>query len=409
MDTSILLEEWYDVNKDIEKNYADVLAAESPKRKHIPIGYTWDGVSKFCVPDPEIVHKIVELLAETKWKGTRSLRDAQDQLNVLAESKGLTPVLSAGGMSNILKRMEKKLGIYKGTADSADRLKEHRAKRLLERKAEGRKRPYNRTRANDKIANERKKLTEKNLALQKLKEKEKRLKASAARYAKKLKLKGDPTKYKASDENKTQVDTVSVPKEREVAFAPNPGPQTDFLASDEDIVLYGGAAGGGKSYAMVVDPLRYAHLKNHRAVIVRKTMPELKELVDVARELYELYDPKCKFVGNPTPIFKFSSGAEIMFRFLDRREDMFKFQGIAYTYIGFDELSQQQTAEGFNYVRSRLRSATTTDGSTDGIRCYIRATANPGSLWVYEMFIKDRVPNKRSSSQELRSPPTLQQ
>jgi hypothetical protein len=71
---------------------------------------------------------------------------------------------------------------------------------------------------------------------------------------------------------------------------------------------------------------------------------------------------------------------------------MFKFQGIAYTYIGFDELSQQETPEGFNYVRSRLRSATRDD--EDGIKCCVRATANPGSMWVYEMFIKDREPNK---------------
>jgi hypothetical protein len=121
-------------------------------------------------------------------------------------------------------------------------------------------------------------------------------------------------------------------------------------------------------------------------------MPELKELLDVSRDLYFKYDPKVRFRENPQPTFKFSSGAEIMFRFLDRREDMFKFQGIAYTYIGFDELSQQATAEGFNYVRSRLRSATA-EGD-DGIKCYVRATANPGSMWVYEMFIKDREPNK---------------
>jgi hypothetical protein len=184
-----------------------------------------------------------------------------------------------------------------------------------------------------------------------------------------------------------------VPQERPIAFAPNPGPQTDFLSADEDIVLYGGAAGGGKSYAMVVDPLRNAHHPKHRAVIVRKTMPELKELLDAARELYPKFDPKVRFRENPQPTFKFSSGAEIMFRFLDRPDDKYKFQGIAYTYIGFDELSQHETAEGFHYLRSRLRTAIGED-EDDGLKCYVRATANPGSMWVYEMFIKDREANK---------------
>ena len=55
-----------------------------------------------------------------------------------------------------------------------------------------------------------------------------------------------------------------------VLFSANNGPQTDFLAADEKDVLYGGAAGGGKSYAMLVDPLRYAHRKAHRALIIRR-------------------------------------------------------------------------------------------------------------------------------------------
>ena len=63
-------------------------------------------------------------------------------------------------------------------------------------------------------------------------------------------------------------------KDANVLFHPNEGPQTDFLAADEKDVLYGGAAGGGKSYAMLVDPLRYAHKKAHRALILRRSMPE---------------------------------------------------------------------------------------------------------------------------------------
>ena len=60
--------------------------------------------------------------------------------------------------------------------------------------------------------------------------------------------------------------------EQEVAFKPNPGPQMEFLAAPERDVLYGGAAGGGKSYALLADALRYAHNPNHRGLLLRRTL-----------------------------------------------------------------------------------------------------------------------------------------
>ena len=66
-------------------------------------------------------------------------------------------------------------------------------------------------------------------------------------------------------------------QKQEVVFEPNSGPQTDFLASSEREVFYGGARGGGKSYAMLVDPLRYCHKGHHRALLLRRTMPELRD------------------------------------------------------------------------------------------------------------------------------------
>ena len=73
---------------------------------------------------------------------------------------------------------------------------------------------------------------------------------------------------------------------QELVFSPNAGPQTDFLAAPEKEVLYGGAAGGGKSYAMLVDLLRYANNRNHRALLLRLTLAELTELVDQSKKLY---------------------------------------------------------------------------------------------------------------------------
>ena len=58
-------------------------------------------------------------------------------------------------------------------------------------------------------------------------------------------------------------------KDQDVICGPNDGPQTAFLAASEREVFYGGARGGGKSYAMLVDPLRYCHKAMHRALLVR--------------------------------------------------------------------------------------------------------------------------------------------
>jgi hypothetical protein len=133
-----------------------------------------------------------------------------------------------------------------------------------------------------------------------------------------------------------------------VLFQPNEGPQTDFLAADEKDVLYGGAAGGGKSYAMLVDPLRYCHKKAHRALILRRSMPELRELIDKSRELYPQAFPGAKF-REVEKVWNFPSGAKIEFGFLEKDADVYRYQGQAYSWIGFDEITHLPTEFGWNY------------------------------------------------------------
>ena len=85
------------------------------------------------------------------------------------------------------------------------------------------------------------------------------------------------------EEDKIEDTTPSIKnaiKEKEVIFKPNDGPQSDFLAASEREVFYGGARGGGKSYAMLVDPLRYCDKQKHRALLIRRTMPELRDLIN---------------------------------------------------------------------------------------------------------------------------------
>ena len=178
--------------------------------------------------------------------------------------------------------------------------------------------------------------------------------------------------------------------EDNVIFKPNEGPQTDFLAAPERDVLYGGAAGGGKSYAMLIDPLRFAHRAAHRALILRRSMPELRELIDKSRELYPKAFPGCKY-KEVEKLWNFPSGAKVEFGFLERDADVYRYQGQAYSWIGFDEITHLPTEFGWNYLASRLR---TTDPE---ITTYMRCTANPGGVgatWVKKRYIDPCEPNQ---------------
>jgi len=171
--------------------------------------------------------------------------------------------------------------------------------------------------------------------------------------------------------------------EENIIFKANEGPQEDFLAASETDVLYGGAAGGGKSYAMLVDPLRYAHKAAHRALIIRRSMPELRELIDKSRELYPKAFPGCKY-REVEKLWNFPSGAKVEFGFLERDADVYRYQGQAYSWIGFDEITHLPTEFSWNYLASRLR---TTDPE---IIPYMRCTANPGGVgahWVKNRYI----------------------
>ena len=187
-----------------------------------------------------------------------------------------------------------------------------------------------------------------------------------------------------------KVKTLLEEEKERIVFKPNTGPQTEFLAAGEQDVLYGGAAGGGKSYAMLVDPLRYMHIKEHRALLLRKSMPELRELIDKSRELY----PKA-FIGakfrEVEKIWRFPSGASLEFGYLDRDADVYRYQGQSYTWIGIDELTQYPTEFPLQYLQSRLRT------TNNEIKCYIRCTANPGGVggyWVKKRYLDPSPPNE---------------
>ena len=219
-----------------------------------------------------------------------------------------------------------------------------------------------------------------------------RYQKSVENTEKALDLLEDNNKSKVVEETFVEKASSSLKAElkENVIFSPNEGPQTDFLAAGETDVLYGGAAGGGKSYAMLVDPLRFAHRAAHRALILRRSMPELRELIDKSRELYPKAFPGCRY-REVEKLWNFPSGAKVEFGFLERDADVYRYQGQAYSWIGFDEITHLPTEFSWNYLASRLR---TTDSE---IVPYMRCTANPGgsgAQWVKKRYISPAPPNE---------------
>ena len=184
---------------------------------------------------------------------------------------------------------------------------------------------------------------------------------------------------------------IEVKKAQEVIFQPNPGPQTDFLSANEQEVLYGGAAGGGKSYAMLADPVRYLNNSYAKMLLVRKTTEELRELISVSKTLYPRAIPGIKWLEREKTWIA-PSGASLWMSYLDADDDVTRYQGQAFSWIGFDELTQWSSPYAWNYMRSRLR--TTRDS---GLKLYQRATSNPGGAghhWVKKAFIDPETPGK---------------
>ena len=176
---------------------------------------------------------------------------------------------------------------------------------------------------------------------------------------------------------------------QKIIFKPNVGPQTDFLAAPEREVFYGGARGGGKSYAMLIDPLRYCHKAGHRALLLRRTMPELRDIINHSQRLYSQAFPGAKWREQEKE-WRFPSGAKIEFGYAENMTDVLRYQGQSYTWIGIDELPQYPSPDIYNFLRSSLRSV------DPSIPVYLRATGNPGNVgsqWVREMFVNPAVPN----------------
>lgn len=166
----------------------------------------------------------------------------------------------------------------------------------------------------------------------------------------------------------------------DVIWRPHAGQQTEFHQSDADVVLTGGARGGGKSDCLLFEALRYVHHPDYKAIIFRRTFPQLSELIHRAYKHYRKLG--LKWHGQDK-YFELPGGGIIKFAHCQHPKDVENYVGHEYHYLGIDQV-EQFTEEMVQVLETCVRS------SKKDLPCRIRYTSNPGSighLWVKSRFV----------------------
>lgn len=165
---------------------------------------------------------------------------------------------------------------------------------------------------------------------------------------------------------------------------PQLGKQTDFLESKADIVIYGGGAGSGKTQALLMEPLRHFANPRFRALILRRTRPQIRNQGGLWDEATKIYGGIAKMRSHHLEVI-FDSGMEIKFSHIQREKDKYAYDGAQIPLICFDELQWFSDSQ-FRYMLSRNRSDC-------GVKSYIRCTCNPQPhSWILkyiEWYIND--------------------
>lgn len=164
-----------------------------------------------------------------------------------------------------------------------------------------------------------------------------------------------------------------------VEIRPQPGPQEQFLSSSADIAIYGGAAGGGKSWALLLEGLRHIDNPSFAAVFFRRTTVQIRNPGGLWDESMKLYGLVGATPNASVLEWKFHKGAKVKFAHLEHAKTVLEWQGAQVPLLCFDELTHF-TKEQFFYLLSRNRSMC-------GVRPYVRATCNPDAdSWVADLI-----------------------
>lgn len=189
----------------------------------------------------------------------------------------------------------------------------------------------------------------------------------------------------AAAKGATHLDTTGV--EQDIAWQPQPGPQTALLVCPVEDIFFGGARGGGKSDALLGDWLmhRERYGGNCRGILFRRTYTELEELIQRSLMIYPATGAQ---YSKAEHTWYWPDGSILRMRYLEADEDAARYQGFNFTWMGIDEIGNFPSPKPIDMLWATLRSAA-------GIPCVRRCTGNPGgpgTQWIKERYIDPSEP-----------------
>ena len=162
-------------------------------------------------------------------------------------------------------------------------------------------------------------------------------------------------------------------------------PQKVFLRTNGLEALFGGAAGGGKSSALLMSALQFVDVPNYSAILFRRTFADLSlpgALMDRFKSWMSNYDDV--HWNNNSFVATFPSGARISFGYLNNQSDYLRYKGSEFQFIGMDEVTEIRESD-YRYMFSRLRRPNS--GPLSEVPLRMRCASNPAPNWVRQRFI----------------------
>lgn len=181
-----------------------------------------------------------------------------------------------------------------------------------------------------------------------------------------------------------------------IPYDPTPKQRAFLLMNEVKEVLYGGAAGGGKSIAQLMGALQYVDIPGYSAILFRRTYADLSlpgALIDVSKQwLMPFVEAKEVKWSEKEKQYTFPSGATLNFGYLENDNDCYRYQGAEFQYIGIDECTHVSPSN-YRYMFSRLRKPKSLQ-----VPLRFRATCNPGGMYgeyYYQRFFVEGKDNGR--------------